>query len=104
MNPKKKQIRKDRLQKALIPSVYQLRHLPIMTKKRYLSILYIVDAHEEWRIRTNYLKLNKGFSSIGESKLISLLKKRESAKLPFKNRSIVIQHRRRYVKRLLKDS
>jgi hypothetical protein len=58
-----------------------IRNFPDINKKRYFYIMSLCHIGEEWRIRTNYLKLNKGFNKSGESLLISKLKIREYAKL-----------------------
>jgi hypothetical protein len=57
-----------------------IRTFPDMNKKHYFHIMSLCHMGEEWRIRTNYLKLNKGFNCSGESNIIRKLKIREHTK------------------------
>jgi len=107
MNPKKIEVRKTRLYQNRLPTEYRFKNFPKITKKRYLQLQGVLNAGNEWILRTNYLKLNKGFHKNGESKLISLLKKREFKLTEIKNSHLVKRYKNKHIDRLVnsvKDS
>jgi hypothetical protein len=82
MYTKNKRKKEELQHQRRLPEKYRLVNIPSMTRKRLKRFDQIREAEEEWRIRTNYLKLNKGYGRKGESGLLSKLKKREHKLLP----------------------